>query len=338
MMPTFAVLGAGGWGTAVAVLLAQKPGTASDCGAPGRRPAGELRRRPRERPAAAGGADPAEVRASPTDPAEATAGADCWVAAVPTAFLRATLTRLTPFAGRRCAGRQPDEGDRGRQPSAGRRKSSPRCSGRAGWRCVSGPSHAEEVARGLPTSVVAASPDADLAGWVQEQFGTDRFRVYTNADLVGVELAGALKNVIGIAAGHLRRAGFGDNAKAALLTRGLVEMTRFGVAHGAEPATFARAGRARRPDHHLLQPARPQPPGRGAAGAGRSAGRRAGRPAGGRGRVHRPQRLRAGRADGARRADHDRRVPASSTRASRRSTRCRTSCTRRQKGEGTFPC
>src|SRR5438270_3299380 len=91
----------------------------------------------------------------------------------------------------------------------------------------------------MPTSVVAASPDAGLAGGVQAQLGGDRFRVYTNGDLVGVELAGALKNVIGIAAGVCDGLGFGDNAKAALLTRGLVEMTRFGVAHGAEPATFA---------------------------------------------------------------------------------------------------
>ena len=103
---------------------------------------------------------------------------------------------------------------------------------------LSGPSHAEEVARTLPTSVVVAG-EGGLAARVQQHFGTDRFRVYTNGDLVGVELAGALKNVIGIAAGVCDGLGFGDNAKAArLLTRGLVEMTRFGVAHGAEPATF----------------------------------------------------------------------------------------------------
>src|SRR5437763_425474 len=104
---------------------------------------------------------------------------------------------------------------------------------------LGGPSHAEEVARGLPTSVVIAAADLGLAGWAQQRLGTDRFRVYTNTDLVGVELAGALKNVIGIAAGICDGLGFGDNAKAALLTRGMVEMTRFGVAHGAEPATFA---------------------------------------------------------------------------------------------------
>jgi glycerol-3-phosphate dehydrogenase (NAD(P)+) len=91
----------------------------------------------------------------------------------------------------------------------------------------------------MPTSVVVAASDLGLAMWMQQRFGTDRFRVYTNADLVGVELAGALKNVIGIAAGVCDGLGFGDNAKAALLTRGMVEMTRFGVSLGAESATFA---------------------------------------------------------------------------------------------------
>src|SRR5439155_21134542 len=95
---------------------------------------------------------------------------------------------------------------------------------------LSGPSHAEEVSRGLPTSIVVASTDAELARWIQDRLGTARFRVYTNTDVVGVELAGALKNIIGIAAGISDGLGFGDNAKAALLTRGLVEIARFGTA------------------------------------------------------------------------------------------------------------
>src|SRR5262249_19864331 len=103
---------------------------------------------------------------------------------------------------------------------------------------LSGPSHAEEVARGMPTSLVAASEDLALARWLQQHFRTERFRVYTNLDVVGVELAGALKNVMGIAAGMCDGLGFGDNAKAALLTRGLTEMARFGVAMGAEHQTF----------------------------------------------------------------------------------------------------
>jgi glycerol-3-phosphate dehydrogenase (NAD(P)+) len=90
----------------------------------------------------------------------------------------------------------------------------------------------------MPASVVAASTDGQLAKRVQEWFCTDRFRVYTNADVIGVELAAALKNVIAIAAGICDGLQFGDNAKAALVTRGLVEMARFGTAHGADSATY----------------------------------------------------------------------------------------------------
>jgi glycerol-3-phosphate dehydrogenase (NAD(P)+) len=104
---------------------------------------------------------------------------------------------------------------------------------------LSGPSHAEEVSRGLPTSVVAASLDQELALQVQRHFRTDRFRVYTNLDPLGVEIGGALKNVIGLAAGACEGLGYGDNALSALITRGLAEMTRFGVALGAEASTFA---------------------------------------------------------------------------------------------------
>lgn len=104
---------------------------------------------------------------------------------------------------------------------------------------LSGPSHAEEIAREMPTSVVVASNDENLVLGLQDLFCTDRFRVYHDNDLVGVELAGALKNVVGIAAGICDGVGFGDNAKAALLTRAIAEMTRFGATVGADPATFA---------------------------------------------------------------------------------------------------
>ena len=103
---------------------------------------------------------------------------------------------------------------------------------------LSGPSHAEEVAEGRPTSVVVASGNTPFAETVRSIFNAGPLRVYVNQDPVGVELAGALKNIMGIAAGICDGLGFGDNAKAALLTRGLVEMTRFAVSHGAKPATF----------------------------------------------------------------------------------------------------
>ncbi len=103
---------------------------------------------------------------------------------------------------------------------------------------LSGPSIAPEVAAGLPATVVAASEDLAFAELCQDAFSTDHFRVYTNPDLIGVELAGATKNVIALAAGIIDGIGAGDNAKAALLTRGLVEITRLGVALGAHADTF----------------------------------------------------------------------------------------------------
>jgi glycerol-3-phosphate dehydrogenase (NAD(P)+) len=104
---------------------------------------------------------------------------------------------------------------------------------------LSGPSFAREVAAGMPTAVVAAATDPAVARAVQETFSTTAFRVYTNDDVVGVELGGALKNVIALAAGVSDGLGFGHNTRAALITRGLAEMTRVGLALGAQSSTFA---------------------------------------------------------------------------------------------------
>ncbi|HET6402639.1 MAG TPA: NAD(P)H-dependent glycerol-3-phosphate dehydrogenase [Candidatus Kapabacteria bacterium] len=104
---------------------------------------------------------------------------------------------------------------------------------------LSGPSHAEEVARRVPTAIVAASEDHAVAREVQNAFFLPYFRVYSSSDVVGVELAAALKNVIAICAGITDSAGFGDNTKAALMTRGLAEMRRLGIALGAEEHTFS---------------------------------------------------------------------------------------------------
>lgn len=104
---------------------------------------------------------------------------------------------------------------------------------------LSGPSFAQEVHAGQPTAVVAAAPEQPTASAVQEVFSTRRFRVYTNRDVTGVELAGALKNVVAVAAGMLEGLGLGHNPRAALLTRGLAEITRLGVRMGADPLTFA---------------------------------------------------------------------------------------------------
>lgn len=104
---------------------------------------------------------------------------------------------------------------------------------------LSGPSFALEVYQQQPTAVVAAARSAACAAEVQAVFATARFRVYSAADVIGVELAGAVKNVIAIAAGILEGLGLGNNPRAALITRGLAEMTRLGVAMGADPLTFA---------------------------------------------------------------------------------------------------
>ncbi len=104
---------------------------------------------------------------------------------------------------------------------------------------LSGPSHAEEVSNKIPTAVVAASKDHGTARLIQAAFITSYFRVYTSTDIVGVELGGALKNIIAIGAGIVDGAKFGDNTKAAIMTRGIAEISRLGVALGADPKTFS---------------------------------------------------------------------------------------------------
>ena len=104
---------------------------------------------------------------------------------------------------------------------------------------LSGPSHAEEVGRKIPTGVVAACPDLDVAQFVQNTFMSPVFRVYTNPDIVGVELGGALKNVIALCCGVSDGMGLGDNTKALMMTRGMTEMARLGVAMGGQSDTFA---------------------------------------------------------------------------------------------------
>jgi glycerol-3-phosphate dehydrogenase (NAD(P)+) len=126
---------------------------------------------------------------------------------------------------------------KGLDPASGQRLS--RLVERRPVAVLSGPNMADEVLAGLPGAAVIASQDAALAEQLQEAVNSPLFRVYVNADLIGVELCAAAKNVIALAAGGVDGLGLGDNAKAALITRGLVEMARLGEACGAEPETFA---------------------------------------------------------------------------------------------------
>jgi len=104
---------------------------------------------------------------------------------------------------------------------------------------LSGPSHAEEVSRRIPTAITAASEEIETAKTIQAAFMTSYFRVYASTDILGVELGGAFKNVIAIGAGIIDGAGFGDNTKAAIMTRGIAEISRLGLTMGAQPETFA---------------------------------------------------------------------------------------------------
>jgi glycerol-3-phosphate dehydrogenase (NAD(P)+) len=236
MNTSIAILGDGAWGTAIALLLAQNPRHRVRLWS-AREDNGRLLRERRENVRLLPGVPIPEAIELTTDLQAAVANADLWVAAIPTIYLRATLTRIAPVVR---AGAPILSLAKGLENSTFLRPTEilTQILGVEKVAVLSGPSHAEETSRGLPASVVASSRDLELARWIQQLFSTDRFRVYTNLDPVGVELAGALKNVVGIAAGISDGLGLGDNAKAALLTRGLVEMTRFGVALGAEAQTF----------------------------------------------------------------------------------------------------
>jgi glycerol-3-phosphate dehydrogenase (NAD(P)+) len=236
-MPThFAVLGDGAWGTAIALLLAANSDHRVTLWS-AREENGRILRERRENVRLLPGVTIPESITLTTDIAEAVFQADLWIAAIPTVYLRATLQ---PLAQALKVDRPVLSLAKGLENETFLRPTEilRQVLGVRRVAVLSGPSHAEEVSRGLPTTVVAASDDLDLACWIQQLFSTERFRVYTNLDVVGVELGGALKNIIGIAAGISDGLGFGDNAKSALLTRGLVEMARFGVALGAEHATF----------------------------------------------------------------------------------------------------
>jgi glycerol-3-phosphate dehydrogenase (NAD(P)+) len=235
MTTRFAILGSGAWGTALAMILAQNP--RHHVALWSARPENADWHARRENVRLLPGVAIPEAILLTTEVRQAVEGADLLVAGVPTVHLRATLERVAAVIPPRTPILSLAKGLENRT-FARPTQIALETLGPRSVAVLSGPSHAEEVARGLPTTLVAASDDLALARSVQQSFATDRFRVYTNLDLVGVELAGALKNVIGIAAGINDGLGLGDNSKSALLTRGLAEMARFGVALGAEPQTF----------------------------------------------------------------------------------------------------
>ena len=237
MATKISILGSGAMATACSILLAEHAGLTVSLWARNPDHARDIALHRENRRLLPGVSLPAELEIT-SDIQQAVDGADFLVAAIPTKFLRAALEQIAEFLN---DDRPVISVIKGLENESFMRPSEIIADvlGNRAVVALGGPSHAEEISRRLPASVVAASGDVALAKQVQQMFNTDRFRVYTNSDIIGVELAGALKNVIALAAGICDGQGFGDNAKSALLTRGLVEITRFGIALGAEPMTFS---------------------------------------------------------------------------------------------------
>jgi glycerol-3-phosphate dehydrogenase (NAD(P)+) len=228
------VIGTGGWGTALAVLLHGNGHRVTLWG----RLAAEVEPilQHRENQIFLPGVKIPEAITVTLDVAAALRGAEMVVLAVPSHGMRAICRQLQPYLPGAATlvhvakGIEVDTDARMSEVIAAEL-------GREAV-VLSGPSHAEEVGRGIPTAVVVASRDTAASVRVQEACLNDRFRVYSHDDVIGVELGGAMKNVIALAAGWCDGIGFGDNTKAALCTRGLTEMTRLGVAVGARAETF----------------------------------------------------------------------------------------------------
>ncbi len=234
-MTRFAVIGAGGWGTAMAVI-AHKAG--HEVVLLGRDPEHirAFRKSRVNRPFLPGCKIPKGVRIT-CDASEALTGADQVLSVIPSSYLRATWKKLAPLVPAGvpiCSLTKGIENKTFMRPTEIIAEYAPDHPVAA----LSGPSHAEEVARLMPTTVTVAATSPALARKLQDLLSTESFRVYTNRDLVGVELGGAIKNVIALAAGIVDGLGFGDNTKSALLTRGLHEIIAFGKALGARPKTF----------------------------------------------------------------------------------------------------
>jgi glycerol-3-phosphate dehydrogenase (NAD(P)+) len=231
-----AVIGDGGWGTALALRL-HRNGHDVRVWGPFPDYLDEIRRERANRKFLPGVPLP-EAIAWEAEPAAAAAGADLVVLAVPSAYFAGVATRFAPHLP---ADATLVSVTKGLDAHTHRRMTvvAGEILGKGPVAALSGPSFAEEVAREMPTAVVVACADAGRARRLQRAFGAPAFRVYTSDDPAGVEFGGALKNVIAIAAGACDGIGFGDNTKAALLTRGLAEITRLGAALGAHVATFA---------------------------------------------------------------------------------------------------
>jgi len=234
-----AVIGGGAWGTALADLLARKGEFAAVTLWAREADVVESINRDHANPTFLPGAILSPALRAQADLGAAVREADVVVSAGPSHAVREVMTRVRGLMARKAL---VVSVSKGLEPE---RLATPSCvlgevlSSGTPIAVLSGPSFAQEVYARQPTAVVAAARDHAVAQQVQQVFSTTAFRVYSATDVIGVELAGALKNVIALAAGILEGLGMGHNTRAALITRGLAEITRLGVALGADPVTFA---------------------------------------------------------------------------------------------------
>lgn len=233
MTSRITVLGDGGWGTALALVLQRNGHDVTVWGVDSdyMKEVAKTRSNSRYLP----GIDLPESITWSGDRGQVTEGTDTYVVAVPSKFYRDTLSSFSGLIPSHASVVTVSKGLLENQRLS---EWATDLLGLPHVAALSGPSHAEEVAKESPTAVTSASTDPELALQVQKLFNAPRFRVYTSEDIIGVELGGALKNVIAIAAGISDGLGFGDNTKAALVTRGLAELIRLGTACGGKPETF----------------------------------------------------------------------------------------------------
>lgn len=228
------VIGSGGWGTAVAIMLANN-GHDILLWSYMKQESEDLKKYKENKPFLPGVAIPDSVKFT-SDIAECGC-ADMIITAVPSHAMRQTASKLSPYV---------KEGQLILNISKGLEENTLATMSQVlkeeipqgEIAVMSGPSHAEEVSRGIPTTNVVAASSESVANKIQDIIMNPLFRIYTNLDMLGVELGGSLKNVIALCAGILDGLNMGDNTKAALITRGIVEISRLGVAMGAKPETF----------------------------------------------------------------------------------------------------
>lgn len=233
-MAKISILGGGSWGIALAVLLHKNGHEITVWSA--LEPEIEMLRSTHEHKMLPGVKLPEDMRFT-TDDEEAVKGRDLLVMAVASSYTRQTAKRLSPYV---VQGQKIVNVAKGIEDHTLMTLSEiveQEIPG-ADVAVLSGPSHAEEVSRGIPTTIVVGATTWETAEYLQNLFMNDVFRVYTSSDVLGMELGGALKNVVALAAGIADGLGYGDNTKAALITRGITEISRLGTAMGARFETF----------------------------------------------------------------------------------------------------